>query len=417
MTRHLLRLLLLGLGISYGLSASAQTKISSSAQTKLSGRILDEQRKGVEAAIVLLITSPDSVLVASTLTDSLGHFSLSARKGDFVLCVRNLGYKEARRSLRLESSERLGDIQLEPEAQALEKVVVTARRSRPLTTVTQGKIQLHVAQSYLSDLGSALDVLKHAPGITVSSKGEISLATIGGTALYVNGKKLMLQGEERAAYLRSLSSAKIARIESSPSPNASFGADGAGGIINIILKATEGEGFFLSTSHSAAYWENLRQSSDFALSYNRSKWQLGLNYSHSIGHHAMDYGYEKLQNGDRSVSTTIDTDKRNTYAAGLDFAWQLSPRLQPERELPLQPLRAAATLALGRLDALRRHGTLRAAQRLLFPLPHTPAVGALLFAAREGDRHLRAAGGLQVRPQRTERVPLGAQGLAHQERE
>lgn len=144
MTRHLLRLLLVGLGISYGLSASAQTKPSSaqtknsSAQAKLSGRVLDEQRKGVEAAIVLLITSPDSVLVASTLTDSLGHFSLSARKGDFVLCVRNLGYKEARRRLRLESSERLGDIQLEPEAQALEKIVVTARRSRPLTTVAQG---------------------------------------------------------------------------------------------------------------------------------------------------------------------------------------------------------------------------------------------------------------------------------------
>ena len=56
MTRHLLRLLLLGLGISYGLSASAQTKISSSAQAKLSGRVLDERRQGVEAAIVLLIT-------------------------------------------------------------------------------------------------------------------------------------------------------------------------------------------------------------------------------------------------------------------------------------------------------------------------------------------------------------------------
>ena len=42
----------------------------------------------------------------------------------------------------------------------------------------------------------------------------------------------------------------------------------------------------------------------------------------------MDYGYEKLQGGDRSVSTTIDTDKRNTYAAGLDFAWQPSPRGQ-----------------------------------------------------------------------------------------
>ena len=195
-----------------------------------------------------------------------------------------------------------------------------------MTTASHGKIQIHVAQSYLTDIGNALDVLKHAPGISVSNKGDISLATIGGTAVYVNGKKLMLQGEELAAYLRSLSSSKIARIETSPSPNASFGADGAGGIINIVLKSSEHSGFFLTTSHSVAYWDHLKQSSDLALSYNTSKWQLGLNYSHSLGHHGMRYGYEKVQNGDKSLSETVDTDKRNTYATGIDFSWQVTPK-------------------------------------------------------------------------------------------
>ena len=136
----------------------------------------------------------------------------------------------------------------------------------------------------------------------------------------------MLQGEDLSAYLRSLPSSKISKIETSPNPNASFGADGAGGIINIILKTTEKSGFFLTTSHSVAYWENVRQNSDIALSYNTNKWQLGLNYNHSIGHHAMDYGYEKIQNGDKSLSETIDTDKRNTHSAGIDFAWQLNQK-------------------------------------------------------------------------------------------
>ena len=221
---------------------------------------------------------------------------------------------------------RLPDIQLEPEEVSLKDVVVTARKSRPMTSASHGKIQIHVAQSYLTDIGNALDVLKHAPGISVSNKGDISLATIGGTAVYVNGKKLMLQGEELAAYLRSLSSSKIARIETSPSPNASFGADGAGGIINIVLKSSEHSGFFLTTSHSVAYWDHLKQSSDLALSYNTSKWQLGLNYSHSLGHHGMRYGYEKVQNDDKSLSETVDTDKRNTYATGIDFSWQVTPK-------------------------------------------------------------------------------------------
>ena len=318
MNRFILRLLLCFISVSYALSARAQQKVT--------GRILDEHRRAMDGAVVLLITAPQGVLVESTLTDDTGAFSLLPREGDLLLCIRSLGYKEVKQKITCTPGLRLPDIQLEPEEVSLKDVVVTARKSRPMTTASHGKIQIHVAQSYLTDIGNALDVLRHAPGISVSNKGEISLATIGGTAVYVNGKKLMLQGEELAAYLRSLSSSKIARIETSPSPNASFGADGAGGIINIVLKASEHSGFFLTTSHSIAYWDHLKQSSDLALSYNTSKWQLGLNYSHSIGHHGMRYGYEKVQNGDKSLSETVDTDKRNTYATGIDFSWQVTPK-------------------------------------------------------------------------------------------
>ena len=40
----------------------------------------------------------------------------------------------------------------------------------------------------------------------------------------------------------------------------------------------------------------------------------------------MNYGYEKIQNGDKSLSETIDTDKRNTHSAGIDFSWQLNQK-------------------------------------------------------------------------------------------
>jgi len=299
--------------------------ISGSAQTKVTGRVLDENRQGVDAAGVLQIASPGDVLVESVLTDAAGQYSILQRKGEFLLCIRALGYKEVKRKIAIASADTLPDIQLEVEDVSLKDVVVTARKSRSLTSASNGKIWIHVAQSYLTDIGTALDVLKHSPGILVSNKGDISLATIGGTAIYVNGRKLMLKGEELSAYLRSLPSSKISSIETSPSPNASFGADGAGGVINIITKASVRSGFYLTTSHSFAYWENLRQSSDLALSYNTDKWQLGLNYNHAIGHHAMDYGYERLQDGNKYLSETVDTDMRNTYSAGIDFSWQATP--------------------------------------------------------------------------------------------
>ena len=307
-------LLLLYLMVGYALSVSAQNIVN--------GRVVDEHNQGAEAAIVMLFTQPDSILSATTLTDSKGLFSLQPRKGTFLLCVRMLGYKEIKREITIHEDMDIPDLQLEPDDIILKNVVITARKSQPMISSSNGKTQINVAQTYLTDIGDALDVLKHSPGISVNNKGDISLSSLGGTAIYVNGKKLMLQGEELSAYLRTLPSSRISKIEISPNPNAYYGTEGAGGIINIILKTTEKSGIFLTTSHSIAYWENIKQNSDITLSYNTNKWQLGLNYNHSIGHHAMDYGYEKIQNGDKSLSETKDTDKRNTYSAGFDFTWQ-----------------------------------------------------------------------------------------------
>ena len=307
-------ILLLSIMVSHALSVSAQNLVN--------GRVVDEHNQGAEAAIVMLFTQPDSILSATTLTDSKGMFSLQPRKGTFLLCVRMLGYKEIKREITIHEDMDIPDLQLEPDDIILKNVVITARKSQPMISSSNGKKQINVAQTYLTDIGDALDVLKHSPGISVNNKGDISLSSLGGTAIYVNGKKLMLQGEELSAYLRTLPSSRISKIEISPNPNAYYGTEGAGGIINIILKTTEKSGIFLTTSHSIAYWENIKQNSDITLSYNTNKWQLGLNYNHSIGHHAMDYGYEKIQNGDKSLSETKDTDKRNTYSAGFDFTWQ-----------------------------------------------------------------------------------------------
>lgn len=314
MGNFLVKILLSCIGIGYAISVNAQDNIT--------GRILDEQEQGLDAVVVMLASLPENVLIETAVTDSNGHFYFPVHKGEFLLCVRTLGYKEIKKNITIAGPQTLPDIQMEPDNISLQDVVVTARKSRPMATSSNGKIQIHIAQSYLTDIGNALDVLKHTPGVSVNNKGGISLASLGGTAIYVNGRKLMLQGDELSTYLHSLSSEKISQIEISHNPNASFGSDGAGGIINIMLKASEKSGFFVTTSHSMGYWENLKQNSDIALSYNTNKWQLGMNYNHSLGHYSMDYGYEKIQNGDKNISETTDTDKRNTYSAGIDFSWQ-----------------------------------------------------------------------------------------------
>lgn len=318
MNNFLLKYLLFCICIGYVMSAKAQNYIN--------GRILDIQNQGLDAAVVMLVSLPENVLIETTVTDSIGRFHLPVHKGEFLLCIRTLGYKEIKKNITISGPTAIPNIYLEPDESSLQDVVVTARKSRPMTTSSNGKIHINVAQSYLTDIGNALEVLKHSPGVSVNNKGGISLASLGGTAIYVNGRKVMLQGDELSTYLRSMSSEKISQIEISHNPNASFGSEGAGGIINIILKTSETSGFFVTTSHSVGYWENLKQNSDFAISYNTNKWQLGLNYNHSLGHYSMDYGHKKVQNGDKNISETTDTDKRNTYSAGLIFHGNLIKR-------------------------------------------------------------------------------------------
>ncbi len=183
MNKFTLRLLLFCIGIGYAISGSAQNK--------LSGRILDEHSQGADAVVVMLVSLPDNILVETTLTDSDGLFSLPLRKGNFLLYVRTLGYKEIKKNITITESANILDIQLEPDEITLKDVVITARKSRPMTSSSNGKIQINIAQSYLTDIGNALDVLKHSPGISVNSKGDVSLATLGGTAVYVNGRNVL----------------------------------------------------------------------------------------------------------------------------------------------------------------------------------------------------------------------------------
>ena len=296
------------------------------AQHAITGRIVDERALPADGAVVMLMSDKDKTLARTTVADEKGEFTFSCDSGHYVVHVRFLGYEEIRQEVQVTDDVSMPDMRLIPTAENIGEVTVTARKRRPMAQAVDGKIRIDVSNSYLTDMGNALDVLRHSPGISVSQKGEVSLSALGGTSVYVNGKRVMLQGEELAAYLRTLPSTKIERVEASATPNAQYDTDGAGGIVNIVLKQSSTEGLFVSTSHGVSYWENLRESSGLSVSYNTEKWQVGISYSHAIGHYSMKYGSDKMQDGIRNLSETSDTDKRNTYSGGADFVWSPGER-------------------------------------------------------------------------------------------
>lgn len=289
-------------------------------QHHITGKILDERKEGLDAAVVMLVSSTNA-LIQSSITDGQGMFSIEAKSGEYTLHVRTLGFVSYQTNFKLTGDLNLGEIQLSMESSELGTLSVVAIRKRPLLKLENGKILINVSKSYLANTGSALEVLKRSPGIRVDNLGNISLANLGGTVVYLNNKKVTLQGEELAAYLRTVSSERIDRVETSPNPNARYGADGSGGIINIILKKQDLSGLFINATHGISFWENLKNNSGLSISYNTPIYQIGVTYSQDLGHYAMKYGNEKIQDGNKSITTTRDIDKRNSFAGGIEFIW------------------------------------------------------------------------------------------------
>ena len=54
---------------------------SINAQESINGRIFDEHKQGLDAAVVMLVSLPDNVLTETTVTDCNGYFHMPVHKG------------------------------------------------------------------------------------------------------------------------------------------------------------------------------------------------------------------------------------------------------------------------------------------------------------------------------------------------
>ncbi|MES2827171.1 MAG: outer membrane beta-barrel protein [Bacteroidota bacterium] len=96
----------------------------------------------------------------------------------------------------------------------------------------------------------ALDLLGRLPGLRVADDGNINLLGKSAT-IYVDGKLTYLSGNDLAAYLKSLPTDLLDKIELMPNPPAKYDAAGRGGIINIITKKNRQQGYNAGISLNA----------------------------------------------------------------------------------------------------------------------------------------------------------------------
>ncbi len=205
-------------------------------------------------ANIAIYTVADGELVSGTTSDIDGNFQIKDLPyGDYRLEVTFIGYEGEEMMLELNDSERylrVGEIDLNAGgATDLEEVTVTAERA--IMELGLDRKSFNVEKSVAASGGSAEDLLRQIPGINVDLEGNVSLRGSGGVRFLINGRPSGLVGTDPATYLKSLPSASIERVEVITNPGAAFDPEGTAGIINIVLKKKQDDGFNVSVNLNA----------------------------------------------------------------------------------------------------------------------------------------------------------------------
>nr|WP_176112891.1 TonB-dependent receptor [Sediminibacterium ginsengisoli] len=201
---------------------------------QVKGRVTGPAGQPIEFAAVSLYA--DQQLLKTGFTDTSGIFQLTAtEKRKYRLHVSALGMDSADAIITIaEPVTVLQDVSLKLKEGQLKEVTITG--NKPLLERKTDRLIYNVERSIVAQGGDGLDVLSSTPLIRVDENGNVFIAGKSSVAVMVNDRLIRLSGTELAAFIRSIRSENISRIEVITAPPAKYEAQGNSGLVNFVLK-------------------------------------------------------------------------------------------------------------------------------------------------------------------------------------
>ena len=213
---------------------SVLLSVATYAQT-LTGKIIDQQNQPVPFANVIALDA-DSVFINGNVSGEDGMFRIEATEQAALLKVSYIGFEEQIIPIQ-EGKTDMGIIKLSDSNLSLSEITVVGHK--PLVSMEKGVLTTGVANSLLSSLGTAEDVLKHIPGLdakddkyTVLGKGE--------AIVYIDNRKVQDNSE-----LQNLASENILKVELITNPGAEYDAE-TRSVLKITTNKKRENGFSMS---------------------------------------------------------------------------------------------------------------------------------------------------------------------------
>lgn len=156
-----------------------------------------------------------------------------------LLCLASI-------SLQAQNKSELSDSTM------MQEVSINGQRQRISYRLDRQKID--ASQVLTAQGGTALDVLRAVAGVVVDADGNLSYRGSQNFMVYVDGKPSPLSGTEA---LQMVGAASIKDIEILTTPSAKYKTDGDVGIINIVTRRSETDGWDIALNGTASTWGTL----------------------------------------------------------------------------------------------------------------------------------------------------------------
>ncbi|NMN36585.1 outer membrane beta-barrel protein [Pedobacter sp. SG918] len=281
------------------------------------GLVTDKNGEPIDGVSINLRRA-DSTLAVQISKNGLFSFQQSL-KGDYILMLKAVGYKDISKLINLPMDS--VTLMMISDDKTLDQVTVSA--SKPLIVRKIDRVIFNVENSIVTSGATVWDALSKAPGVQTRFDGGVT-ANNKNVVIYMDDKPIRLSGEDLAAYLRSLPSDNIAKIEIIANPTARYDAQG-GAVINIISKKPKGDGFNIVLS--GAYTQSTYGSYSPSMVFNYRKNKLNVYGSYGYNRRKKDHTESEyiIYNAPGSYSdwrnekSGLRQGNANSYKIGADY--------------------------------------------------------------------------------------------------
>lgn len=302
---------------SSGFSQQNAAKLTGNIQEKATGNPLG-------FASIAIYSAKDS-LVAGGISEENGKFSIEVPTGEFYALVEFMGFESHKSGMLNFSRENnridLGVIELESTAGDLDEVVVQGEKT--LMELSLDKRVFNIGKDLANAGGTANDILMNLPSVAVDPEGNVRLRGSQNVRILIDGKPSGLVSFKGSSGLRQLPANMVERVEVITNPSARYEAEGMAGVINIILKKDNNQGFNGSFEVIAGTPTNLGFTANLNYRHKRINWFINYGLAKRRSPYVGEL-YQEVYGEDTTFILNQTNDGRvkslnNNIRGGLDY--------------------------------------------------------------------------------------------------